>query len=544
MIKNIGVFDVQFDAQITGRNPLPLFDNLAGGTLKKSAGTGTAQFAFTILNNLGTVEVDSGALAITAENAVEQVSNNALIAGTWKVRNGSTLDFSDVANVITNDADVTLSGPGHNVGAIKNLSSNSGNFTLLDGATFTAAGPLTNTGTLTLGAATELTVNGAYSQNASGSLNVQLGGSPSSGQFGRLLSTAAAAIDGTLALGLADGFAPNSGDTYSVVTAGAISGNFAQIDRLSPGPGKTLGVQVNATAVLVAGTVNPIDLDVGSVIAPGTGVPGQLATFSYTVKNLSATTAIPTTWTDSVFASPADVFSPSAVLIGRVTHQGGVAGNGQYSGVLTAPLPGLDPGVYHVFVVSDSRQLLPDPNTASNVGTSEQLMTVSFPTLTLGSPLSGTIDNGQDASTSWSLPAATTVSIAAQFVGAAGGEVYIAHQYVPSPTTFDESSADPRRMGQQVLIAGAQGGTYFVLVHGREASSGGKPFTLSATVLPLQVTSISPNHGSNLGLTTITVHSTLFSGGTTVTLVPGSGGTPIAASQVTIEDSATLLRAI
>ena len=131
------------------------------------------------------------------------------------------------------------------------------------------------------------------------------------------------------------------------------------------------------------------------------------------------------------------------------------------------------------------------------------------------------------------------MSIAAQFVGAAGGEVYIAHQYVPSPTTFDESSADPRRMGQQVLIASAQEGTYFVLVHGREASSGGKPFT-SPTVLPLQVTSISPNHGSNLGLTTITVHSALFSGGTTVTLVPGSGGTPIAASQVTIEDGATL----
>ena len=158
-----------------------------------------------------------------------------------------------------------------------------------------------------------------------------------------------------------------------------------------------------------------------------------------------------------MFASPADVFSPSAVLIGRVTHQGGVAGTGQYSGVLTAPLPGLDPGVYHVSVVSDSRQLLPDPNTASNVGTSEQLMTVSFPTLTLARPSPVRSIMARMLITSWSLPAATTVSIAAQFVGAAGGEVYIAHQYVPSPTTFDESSADPRRMGQQVLIAGAKG---------------------------------------------------------------------------------------
>ena len=69
---------------------------------------------------------------------------------------------------------------------------------MLSGATFSTAGNFSNTGALTVGPASTLTVNGNFTQGAAGTLDIELGGTPASHQFGQLVVTGSAAPAGAL----------------------------------------------------------------------------------------------------------------------------------------------------------------------------------------------------------------------------------------------------------------------------------------------------------------------------------------------------------
>jgi fibronectin-binding autotransporter adhesin len=71
------------------------------------------------------------------------------------------------------------------------------------------------------------------------------------------------------------------------------------------------------------------------------------------------------TGTTSALAGAVD---QSAVLLGRVVHTGDLASQGQYSGTLSAPVPGLPAGSYYVIVVVDSGLQVPDINRANGTG--------------------------------------------------------------------------------------------------------------------------------------------------------------------------------
>ena len=515
VINNTGTFLIQGDVNLQ-HNADSIFNN--SGTLTKSGGTGISNFRRLTLNNTGTVIVNSGTLNV---DTVAQVTGTKLTGGTWEVGAGATLNFTSGVGLAENDASVILSGAGASFPSLNSLATNAGGLTLGPGAVLSLPGP--------------------FAPTAAGTLTIEIGGSSASGQFGQLHDAGAATLDGTLALGLAGGFIPGAGDRYLVMTYTSAIGTFAAIRHLSSGAGQTLGVQVNPMNVTVTAGQGATDLAVASVNVPTSGgVPGQPAAINYTVNNLSAATPGLSDWTDSVYASLSDTFGPSAVLIQRVPHHGGVAGLGSYTGTVTAPLPGLAPGSYHIFVVADSRGLLADPNRANNVGTGSTLLAVTNPTLSLGPPLTDTIDNGQDKYYEVNLPAGSAMQVTATFAGAPGGEVYVGYQSVPSPTTFVASSADPTQSTQQVLLPGTQAGAYFILVHGREASMGGKPFTLTIQALPLQVLGVGPDHGGNVGPVTLTVHGTQFTAGTTISLVPAGGGAPVASSGVTFQDAQTL----
>ena len=82
-------------------------------------------------------------------------------------------------------------------------------------------GNLTNaSGTVAPGdGAGKLTVQGSFSQAASGSLAVELGGA-AAGQFDVLQVDQTASLDGTLAVSLVNGFQPQTGNFFNVLTAG------------------------------------------------------------------------------------------------------------------------------------------------------------------------------------------------------------------------------------------------------------------------------------------------------------------------------------
>ena len=196
------------------------------GTIKKTAGSGTSQlYVNGALSNGGTIEADSGTLYLDA-NSITQVSSGTLAGGTWNAVSGAKLQFPASAAITADAASLTLSGAGAGITGISGLTSNSGSLTVSGGANFTTTGDLANSGSLTAGAGSTITVAGNFTQTAGGTLGDQIGGTPASGQFGKVAVAKAAALAGEFDLSLAGGFAPSSGQQYPVMTFASASGSF------------------------------------------------------------------------------------------------------------------------------------------------------------------------------------------------------------------------------------------------------------------------------------------------------------------------------
>jgi hypothetical protein len=82
-------------------------------------------------------------------------------------------------------------------------------------------------GVLTPGASPGQTqIYGDYRQGAAAAYQADLGGTVPATQYDRVLVSSLAQLAGTLDVRLYNGFAPHSGDTFTVLTAGAIAGKF------------------------------------------------------------------------------------------------------------------------------------------------------------------------------------------------------------------------------------------------------------------------------------------------------------------------------
>ena len=93
------------------------------GIIEKTARTGTSTILVNgTLTNTGTIEAQSGALALSA--TIAQVSGNTLTAGTWNALAGSTLAFPSGTAITTNETDLTVDGHGASITGIQGLSAN------------------------------------------------------------------------------------------------------------------------------------------------------------------------------------------------------------------------------------------------------------------------------------------------------------------------------------------------------------------------------------------------------------------------------------
>jgi hypothetical protein len=92
----------------------------------------------------------------------------------------------------------------------------------------------TNDGTVIIAAGMTFQVGGTYTQNGTGTLEVQLGGSPASGLFGKLVVGGTATLAGTLQVDLVNGYGGNPGDVFTILTFGSRMGDFDNL-LLPPG---------------------------------------------------------------------------------------------------------------------------------------------------------------------------------------------------------------------------------------------------------------------------------------------------------------------
>jgi hypothetical protein len=163
-----------------------------------------------VLSNSGSVTLQQGALGL----------NTATNSGTVTVSAGTTLGIGSytqsAGSTILNGAAINGGSLGINGGSL--VGSGTINVNVTSGGQVIPGG---------IGAAGTLTINGNYTQTATGALDIDIGGTTAGSQYDQLAVSGTAALGGTLNVATIGTFAPAFGNTFQVLTFGSSSGNFA-----------------------------------------------------------------------------------------------------------------------------------------------------------------------------------------------------------------------------------------------------------------------------------------------------------------------------
>ena len=81
-----------------------------------------------------------------------------------------------------------------------------------------------------------------------GSSPIRAAGTGSS-HYGKVTVTGAAQLGGTLDIVLTNGFAPNIGDSFQIMTFGSSTGSFANVSGTTIGGGKAFAVTIGPTGI-------------------------------------------------------------------------------------------------------------------------------------------------------------------------------------------------------------------------------------------------------------------------------------------------------
>ena len=196
------------------------FENTLGGSYVV-AGTGSINLAE------DTEESITPKLMVTNQGSHEfQAIVNLQNDTTAEIEGGSTLTFTNSLNFGGN----SLTKTGDGTIEINNiLSTGNGVLNCLQGTcsgSGTIGGNVDNNGTVAPGNSPGiLTVDGDYTQGSGGRLLIEIDGSVPGDEHDKLVVSGAANLDGTLEVLL--GFTPAADDSFDILDAGSVSGNFS-----------------------------------------------------------------------------------------------------------------------------------------------------------------------------------------------------------------------------------------------------------------------------------------------------------------------------
>jgi hypothetical protein len=211
-------------------------------------GLGVATINTPFLNNgnLGVLQgTINGALTTMAGSSIRVQHANQNGDGTLTVANGFTnhgtiqltgdvdsgpAELAVTSGTLVNAADGVIETlAGAHAGSRKLTAALNNQGTVNINVDTTLAGSVSNSGTVAIGPGATLTVTGNYTQVSAGTLDVQLGGNPESGQFGMLAVNGTATLAGTLQVELVNSYPGNPGDTFTILT-GSRTGDFGTLD--------------------------------------------------------------------------------------------------------------------------------------------------------------------------------------------------------------------------------------------------------------------------------------------------------------------------
>jgi fibronectin-binding autotransporter adhesin len=262
------------------------FTNFSGGTFSLTGG----KYAVSGTLGFDGANISTNAADITLTGAASQIINdqnsaNALTnfatnttAGSFSLLSGKLINTSVTSGNFSNAGKVTVGvGSGFQISAPSPLTptyTQTAGTTTVDGV-LTAAGGVTikagkvfgkgtiastvvSSGSVTAGDSTtkagKLSMS-TYTQNSSGSLNVQIGGLTAGTQYSQLAVANGVSLNGTLNIKVVNGFIPANGNTFIILTGSTRSGTFAHVHGLTIPTGGHFTVAYNPTNVTL--TVGP-----------------------------------------------------------------------------------------------------------------------------------------------------------------------------------------------------------------------------------------------------------------------------------------------
>ncbi len=146
--------------------------------------------------------------------------------------------------------------------------------------TGTVSGDLDNAGTVSPGTSPgTITIDGNYTQESTGVLAMEIGGTTPDIQYDQFLVSGTAALDGTLEVSLIESFTPAQGDNFILMTYASHTGTFATANLPELGPGLVWEIDYGNTALsltvvvpsggTIEGTVTYTGVEVGEEITIG-----------------------------------------------------------------------------------------------------------------------------------------------------------------------------------------------------------------------------------------------------------------------------------
>jgi hypothetical protein len=271
-------------------------------------------------SNPGTLIVNLGSL-MNINDAFSNFSGTTLTGGTYMVSgtlqfNGANI-VNDAAHITLTGASSAIIDQSSN-DALRNFDAitSKGSLTLHSGKTLVTPGNLSNAGKLMVGGGTNLKVTGSYTQtagsttvdgtltapsgtmisggsvfgkgtiastvvssgsftagdsathpgklspstytqNASASLSIAIGGLTAGKQYGQLAVTNGAGLNGTLNVTLVNNFVPAIGNTFTILTTSDRTGQFATVNGLGINGGEHFTITYNPTNVTLTVASGP-----------------------------------------------------------------------------------------------------------------------------------------------------------------------------------------------------------------------------------------------------------------------------------------------
>jgi protein involved in polysaccharide export with SLBB domain len=255
-----GAYNVSGTLQFNGAN---IVTNAASITLGSSTAKIVNQTAVNALLGF-TTNTAAGKFTLSGHANLATTGGNFTNAGLVTVSAGSTFtvggssfNFTQTAGTTTVDGALSGAGAGSlsiNGGSL--FGSGSLGYAVVDAGVISPGDSVAQTG--------KLAVTGTYSQSGAGALDVTIGGTTAGTKYDQLNITSTATLNGTLNISLATGYTPALGNTFDILNASSISGNFSTVNGL------TINSSEHFTVTTVSG--NEILLTVVAGPAPASSV--------------------------------------------------------------------------------------------------------------------------------------------------------------------------------------------------------------------------------------------------------------------------------